>query len=106
MCGAAWAASTTTIAPCACAQAASRGTGTIVPSELLTAAQASTFGAPARQERVEVVQLELALGVHRDDRELGTGSPCDVLPGDEVRVVLELGDEHEVAGPEVVESPA
>ena len=46
MCGAAWAASTTTIAPWACAHSTSRGTGTIVPSELFTAAQASTFGRP------------------------------------------------------------
>ena len=46
VCGAAWAASTTTRAPLACAHSTSRGTGRIVPSELLTAAQASTLGCP------------------------------------------------------------
>ena len=32
--------------------------------------------------------------------ELGAGAVGDVLPGDEVRVVLELGREHDVAGAE------
>ena len=38
-------------------------------------------------------------------RKLGAGPLGDVLPGDEVRVVLELGDDDEVARAEVVEPP-
>ena len=45
-CGAACAASTTMIAPCSCAHAASFSTGLIVPSELETRLFATTFTFP------------------------------------------------------------
>ena len=38
-------------------------------------------------------------------RKLGARALGDVLPRHEVRVVLELGDDHDVAGAEVVEAP-
>ena len=56
-------------------------------------------------ERVERVELQLARVVERDHLEVRPGAAGDRLPGHEVRVVLELGDEHEVAGAEVVEPP-
>ena len=60
----------------------------------------------ARRDRVELVELQLSVLVDWDHRELGSGPSGDVLPGDEVRVVLHLGHDHEVARPEVVEPPA
>ncbi len=47
LCGAAWAASTTTIAPWPCAQAATRSTGFTVPSALETRFIATTLMFPA-----------------------------------------------------------
>ena len=43
--------------------------------------------------------------VDRQQPEVGAGALGDVLPGNEVRVVLELGHEHDVTRPEVVEAP-
>ena len=54
---------------------------------------------------VEGVELELALVVDRDVAEARSGAARDVLPRHEVGVVLELGDHHEVARAEVVETP-
>ena len=45
------------------------------------------------------VEQQVAVVVDRDDPEVGAGAVRDVLPGDEVRVVLELGREHDVARP-------
>jgi len=47
---------------------------------------------------LERVELEFAAVVDRDVSEAGPLPLRDVLPGDEVRVVLELGDDDEVAG--------
>ena len=93
-CGAACAASQTWIAPRSCAHAASAGTSLIVPSEFETKPEATTFTFP---KPVEVVEPQLALLVERDQPELGARALRDVLPRDEVRVVLELGREHDVA---------
>src|SRR4029078_11165693 len=60
----------------------------------------------ARRDRVELVELELTVLVHRDDGELRAGASGDVLPRDEIGVVLHLGDDHEVTRAEVVEPPA
>ena len=57
------------------------------------------------RELVEGVEPKLALVVERQHPEVGPGPVRDVLPGYEVGVVLELGDEHDVAGPEVVHPP-
>ena len=56
-------------------------------------------------QRVELVELQLALVIHGDCEELGAGASGDVLPGHEVGVVLHLGDEDDVARAEVVEPP-
>ena len=72
---AAWAASTTTIAPCSCAQATSRSTGLTVPSEFETWATASTLTLPARRER-RARRAQLARPASTGiDHELGAGSP-------------------------------
>ena len=103
--GAAWAASTTMIAPCSCAQAAIRSTGLIVPSEFETRPVATTLIPPSRSEGVERVELELAAIVDRDVPEARAGAARDVLPRNEVRMMLQLGDDDDVAGAEVVEPP-
>ena len=61
--------------------------------------------APALLDLGERVEDELARVVDRNDRELGAGALRDVLPGHEVRVVLELGRDDHVTGAEVVEPP-
>ena len=57
------------------------------------------------REPVERVELELAGVVDRDVAEARARLAGDELPGDEVRVVLELGDHDGVAGAEVLEPP-
>ena len=57
------------------------------------------------RELVERVELELAGVVDRDVAEARARLARDELPGDEVRVVLELGDHDGVAGAEVLEPP-
>ncbi len=104
-CGAAWAASQTKIAPRSCAHCASFSTGLIVPSELETSPAATTLTGPSADGLVEQVEAQLALVVERQHPEVGSRLAGDELPGDEVRVVLELGDEHDVAGAEVVQAP-
>src|SRR5437763_593686 len=49
------------------------------------------------QERVELVQEEFARVVHRDDSQARALLFTEHLPGDEVRVVLHLGDNYLVA---------
>ena len=104
-CGAACAASTTMIAPCSCAQAESFSTGLIVPSAFETRPVATTFTLPPRADLVEPVEVDLAAVGDREHRELGARAARDVLPRDEVGVVLELRDDDEVAWPEVREAP-
>src|SRR5439155_24528905 len=55
------------------------------------------------RDLVERVELKLAIAVDRDRTELRAGTRRDLLPRDEVRVVLELGRNDDVAGAEVVE---
>jgi hypothetical protein len=57
------------------------------------------------RDRVERVELQLATTVDGDRAELRAGTLRDLLPGDEVRVVLELGRNDDVAGAEIVEAP-
>src|ERR671930_1251676 len=56
-------------------------------------------------ELVERIELELAVVVDAEHPEVGTGSLGHVLPRDEVRVVLELRDDGDVAGAKVVQAP-
>src|SRR5207248_3269973 len=49
------------------------------------------------QERVELVEEKLARVVHRDDSQARALLLAEHLPGDEVRVVLHLGDDYLVA---------
>ena len=60
---------------------------------------------PLRRDTVERGKIELALLGKRDHRELRSRTPRDVLPGNEVRVMLELADDDEVAGAEIVQAP-
>ena len=93
-CGAAWAASQMRIAPRACAQSASLR---------VSRDRAERVRDDVRRDDLDVldvrelVEQQVAVVVDRDDPELGAGAAGDVLPGDEVRVVLELGREHDVA---------
>ncbi len=56
-------------------------------------------------EAVELVEPQLTPVVDRDQPEVGACPLRDVLPGNEVRVVLELGREDDVAGAEVRQAP-
>ena len=60
---------------------------------------------PQSCDLVERVEAELAVRVERDRGEGRAVALGDVLPRDEVRVVLELRDEHDVPRAEVVEAP-
>ena len=51
------------------------------------------------------VELELSVLVDRNRLESRAGPAGDVLPRDEAGVVLEVRDDHDVAGTEVVEAP-
>ena len=57
------------------------------------------------RDRVEVGEVELAVVVERDHPELGARPLRDVLPRHEVRVVLELRDDDDVAWAEVAQTP-
>ncbi len=56
-------------------------------------------------DHFERIELQLAAAVDGDRAELRAGTLCDLLPGNEVRVVLELGRDNDVAGIETVEPP-
>ena len=84
----------------------SRSTGIDRAERVRDVNAAEHLDVAARRDRVELVELELAVFVHWNDRELGSRASGDVLPGDEVGVVLHLRDDHEVTRAEVVESPA
>jgi hypothetical protein len=56
------------------------------------------------RDRLERVELQLAPSVDGNRAELGAGALRDLLPGDEVGVVLELGRNDDVAGAETVEA--
>ena len=56
-------------------------------------------------ELVERLEPQLAVVVERDQPEVGAGPLRDVLPRDEVRVVLELGDDDDVARLQLVQPP-
>ena len=103
--GAAWAASTTMIAPCSWAHATSFSTGLTVPSELETRFAATTRTLPSAASESSATEVELSLLVERDHREARARALGDVLPRHEVRVVLELGDDDEVSRAEVHEPP-
>src|SRR2546423_9768257 len=60
---------------------------------------------PLRRDTVERGEIELALLGERDHRELRSRTPRDVLPGNEVRVMLELADDDEVTGAKIVQAP-
>src|SRR5439155_252418 len=57
------------------------------------------------RDGVERLELQLATAVDGNRAELRAGALRDLLPGHEVRVVLELGRNDDVAGAETVEAP-
>ena len=103
-CGAACAPSHTTSAPTPRAIAAISATGLIVPSALDTWLNATTFvrGSTSARERVEV---DAAVGRERTDRERRAALERELLPGDEVRVVLRARDDDLVARADVRAPP-
>ena len=54
---------------------------------------------------VEVGEVEVPVGAHRDPAELDADLVGELVPGDDVGVVLQLGDDHRVAGAEVGSPP-
>ena len=92
-CGTDWQASSTTSAPTACARSVSSLTGLIVPSTLETWVKANTL-VRSVSRRVEVGEVEPAVGGDRHPAQGGAGAAAGLLPRDEVGVVLHLGDEH------------
>src|SRR3990170_3649793 len=103
-CGAACAASTTMIAPC------SRPRNELLdrvdrPESVRDEVRGDDLDAAFPRDRVERVELQLATTVDGDRAERRAGTLRDLLPGHEVRVVLELGRGDEVAGAEIVEPP-
>jgi hypothetical protein len=104
MCGAACAASQTKIAPSSCARATSGARSWIVPSEFETVRRHDLYVVVAR-DLVELREVGIAVLVDLEHQELRALAVCDVLPRNEVRVVLELGDDDRVAGAEVVAAP-
>ncbi len=72
-------------------------TGLIVPSTFETWTTASSFG-PRDEQPLERLEVELAVVEHRHVSELRPAVGTQQLPGDDVRVVLHLGQHHEVAG--------
>ena len=61
--------------------------------------------AAAGGDLVQRIQPDLAVVVQGKHAEVRAHPLGHVLPGDVVRVVLELGDDHEIAGTEVVQAP-
>jgi hypothetical protein len=60
---------------------------------------------PPRQQRVEGLEVEMPVDKHRHIRELGAAVSAHQLPGHDVRVVLHLGEHHEVAATDVLAAP-
>ncbi len=54
-----------------------------------------------RELRVELLQRQLAALVDLQVAQLGAALAAEHLPGNDVRVVLQLGDQHRVAGAHV-----
>jgi hypothetical protein len=61
--------------------------------------------APGRRDLIERVEVELTSCVGLDDAEVRARALRDELPRHEVRVMVELADDDDVPGPEVVEAP-
>ncbi len=57
------------------------------------------------QKLVERIEVELPVLEYRNVRKLGLAVLAEQLPGDDVRVVLHLGQHHEVAAIDVLASP-
>jgi len=60
---------------------------------------------PVARDHLERVELQLPVLVDRNRLERRTRALRDVLPGNEVGVMLELGDDDDVPRAEVVEAP-
>ena len=95
-CGTDWQASSTVSAPTALARAASSATGLTVPSTFEAWTTASTL---VRGPMISVggVEVEPALVGDGDPPQRGTGPGAGPLPGQQVRVVLHLGDDDLIA---------
>ena len=76
----------------------------MVPSALLTAATATQLGLGG-QVAVEVVQVQPAVIGDQDVAQLRADLPGQLLPRNDVGVVLELGGDHHVARTQVRPAP-
>ena len=59
-----------------------------------------------RQQPAKRVELELPVGPDRHGAQLCTGRRAQHLPGHDVGVVLQVGDQDLIAGPDMAASPA
>ena len=100
-----WAASTTVIAPTARAAAATSATGGMVPSTLDMPEMPTTLTrSSSRAGRPLEVHPEV--GGQGQVGQFGAGVAADQLPGHDVGVVLQGGEQDAVAGAQVVQAPA
>ena len=96
MCGTACAPSMSVVMPRALAAAISLRTGRIVPRALDTWAKANRRVRGAHQS-LDCLGVHLAARIHGRHHELRAGLLAQHLPGHDVRVMLEMGNEHLIA---------
>ena len=82
--------------PRACAIRTMSAIGLIVPSALRHVRHRHDPRALG-QQRIELVDQQLAAIVHRQHAQPGAALLADDLPGNDVRVMLHCGDDHFVA---------
>ncbi len=103
--GTSCAPSATTIAPAAWAASATTRTGLMVPSTLDMADTPTTFTPSTRRSRSSSTRRPVTV-----DGDVAQVEPAQLLgedhPGDDVGVVLHLGEQHGVAGAQVGAAPA
>ena len=90
-----WAPSASTRAPARWAASAMRAKGVMVPSTFDMVVQATSFTPSRRRSRSEQVQAVVV--VHAEPAQLDAAFLGQHEPGDDVGVVLHVGEEHGVA---------
>ncbi len=105
MCGTACAPSISDRAPAARTLETISATGLIVPSTFETCVKATRRTSPRASSESSACERELAVLVDLQIAELGAALAAEHLPGNDVRVVLHLGDQHGVAGAHIRTAP-
>ena len=103
--GTAWAASTSVTAPAARARSTISRTGLIVPSTFETCATATSFTRPSASTESSSSSDSSPCSSTAQVAQPRAALLAEELPGDDVRVVLHLGDEHLVALAHVLAAP-